>query len=98
MRSTGNPAHGSFNENRTVRAMAAQSLGRLGATDRLGFAFHLSWCRHCRRYVRQMDATVAAIRAEHDYRGLSVIVARRACVTYARTIKDIRRERAATCA
>jgi indolepyruvate ferredoxin oxidoreductase alpha subunit len=45
-----------------------------------------------------MDATVAAIRAELDYRGLSVIVARRACVTYARTIKEIRRGREATCA
>jgi len=48
--------------------------------------------------VRQtMDATVAAIRAEFAYRGLSVIVARRACVTYARAIKEFRREREAAC-
>ena len=40
-----------------------------------------------------MDATVAAIRAELAYRGISVIIARRACVTYARAIKEIRRER-----
>jgi indolepyruvate ferredoxin oxidoreductase alpha subunit len=45
---------------------------------------------------KTMDDTVRVIRDEIAYRGLSVVIARRACVTYARTIKEIRRERKAT--
>jgi len=45
---------------------------------------------------KTMDDTVRVIRDEIAYRGLSVIIARRACVTYARTIKEIQRERKAT--
>jgi indolepyruvate ferredoxin oxidoreductase alpha subunit len=43
---------------------------------------------------KTMDDTVRVIRDEIAYRGLSVIIARRACVTYARTIKELKRERA----
>ena len=45
--------------------------------------------------------TMATIREEIAYTGLSVIIARRACVTYAKEIKsilEIRRETKATCA
>jgi indolepyruvate ferredoxin oxidoreductase alpha subunit len=45
-----------------------------------------------------MDATVETIRNEIAYRGLSVIIARRPCVTYAKAIKEIKRERKAVCA
>ena len=41
------------------------------------------------------DDNVRVIRDEIAYRGLSVIIARRACVTYAKTIKEIKRERKA---
>jgi len=34
--------------------------GRMGWRDRLRFQAHLGMCRHCRRYVRQMKATIAA--------------------------------------
>lgn len=44
---------------------------------------------------KTMAATVRVIRGEIAYRGLSVIIARRACVTYAKTIKEIKRERKA---
>jgi indolepyruvate ferredoxin oxidoreductase alpha subunit len=44
---------------------------------------------------KTMDETVRVIRAEIAYRGLSVIIARRACVTYAKTIKEFKRERKA---
>jgi indolepyruvate ferredoxin oxidoreductase alpha subunit len=37
--------------------------------------------------------TVAAIREELDYQGLSVIIARRACVTYTKEIKEIKEHR-----
>ena len=33
-------------------------LGKLGPLDRTRFALHLGMCRHCRRYLRQMRATV----------------------------------------
>jgi len=45
---------------------------------------------------KTMDDSVRAIRAEIAYRGLSVVIARRVCVTYAKTIKEIKRERKAT--
>ncbi len=35
--------------------------GRLAAVDRVGWAVHLAWCRHCRRFVRQLDQTVQAL-------------------------------------
>ena len=35
--------------------------GRLSALDRASYAAHLAWCRHCRRYVAQMDQTVRAL-------------------------------------
>jgi indolepyruvate ferredoxin oxidoreductase, alpha subunit len=41
------------------------------------------------------DDNVRVIREEIEYRGLSVIIARRACVTYAKTIKAFKRERKA---
>lgn len=34
--------------------------GRLSLGQRLRFQLHLGMCRHCRAYVRQMRATVAA--------------------------------------
>ena len=37
--------------------------------------------------------TIATIREELAYTGLSVIVARRACVTYAKEIKDMKEVR-----
>ena len=40
------------------------------------------------------DHTVSVIRHELAYQGLSVIIARRACVTYAKEIKAIKEERA----
>jgi indolepyruvate ferredoxin oxidoreductase alpha subunit len=40
------------------------------------------------------DQTVAVIRHELAYDGLSVIIARRACVTYAKEIKAIKEIRA----
>jgi indolepyruvate ferredoxin oxidoreductase alpha subunit len=40
---------------------------------------------------RKLDETVNVIREELAYDGLSVIIARRACVTYAKEIKAIRR-------
>lgn len=36
--------------------------GRLSTLDRIGWAIHLAWCRHCRRYVEQMDQTVQWLR------------------------------------
>ena len=44
------------------------------------------------------DDNVRVIREEIEYRGLSVIIARRACVTYAKTIKAFKRERKAVLA
>ena len=41
--------------------------------------------------VRNKDETLAVIREELSYQGLSVIIARRACVTYAKQIKLYRR-------
>lgn len=34
---------------------------RMSLTDRLWFHVHLGMCRHCRVYLRQMKATVAAL-------------------------------------
>jgi indolepyruvate ferredoxin oxidoreductase alpha subunit len=45
---------------------------------------------------KNKDENVRVIREEIAYQGLSVIIARRACVTYAKVIKQHRRERAAT--
>lgn len=36
---------------------------RLSAFDRAGYRAHLAWCRDCRRFVRQLDQTVAALGA-----------------------------------
>ena len=44
---------------------------------------------------QKKDENVRAIKDEIAYTGLSVIIARRACVTYAKVIKQQRRERAA---
>jgi anti-sigma factor ChrR (cupin superfamily) len=35
--------------------------GHLSFVDRVRFHVHLGICRHCRRYVRQMKASVAAL-------------------------------------
>jgi anti-sigma factor RsiW len=35
--------------------------GNLSLRDRIRFRFHLGLCRNCRRYVRQLKATVAAL-------------------------------------
>lgn len=35
--------------------------GQLGLTDRLRFWMHIGMCRHCRRYVRQLQATAKAL-------------------------------------
>lgn len=35
--------------------------GKLSLADRVRFQLHLGMCRHCRAYVRQMKATVAAL-------------------------------------
>jgi hypothetical protein len=35
--------------------------GRLSAIDRAGYKLHLVRCRHCRAYVAQIDAVVAAL-------------------------------------
>jgi indolepyruvate ferredoxin oxidoreductase alpha subunit len=40
---------------------------------------------------RKLDETVGVIREELAYEGLSVIIARRSCVTYAKEIKAYRR-------
>ena len=41
--------------------------------------------------VHKKDETMAIIREELPYPGLSVIIARRACVTYAKQIKEQKR-------
>ena len=35
--------------------------GRLTFAERIRFQLHLGMCRHCRAYLRQMKATVAAL-------------------------------------
>jgi anti-sigma factor RsiW len=35
--------------------------GQLSFVERVRFQVHLGVCRHCRRYVRQMKASVAAL-------------------------------------
>jgi anti-sigma factor RsiW len=35
--------------------------GNLSFVDRIRFHVHLGTCRHCRRYVRQLKATAAAL-------------------------------------
>jgi anti-sigma factor ChrR (cupin superfamily) len=35
--------------------------GNLSLMDRLRFQMHIGMCRNCRRYVRQVKATVAAL-------------------------------------
>ena len=46
-----------------VRSVTDAREGRLSAFDRAGYRVHLLRCRHCRTYVAQMDAVVAAL---HD--------------------------------
>lgn len=36
--------------------------GRLSLVDRAGRAAHLAWCHHCRRFLRQLDETIATAR------------------------------------
>jgi anti-sigma factor RsiW len=35
--------------------------GRMSLSDRMRFHMHIGMCKHCRAYVRQMKATVAAL-------------------------------------
>lgn len=35
--------------------------GKLSIWQRLMFQMHLGMCKHCRAYVRQMKATIAAV-------------------------------------
>jgi anti-sigma factor RsiW len=35
--------------------------GNLSFMDRIRFHMHIGMCRHCRRYVRQVKATAAAL-------------------------------------
>jgi predicted anti-sigma-YlaC factor YlaD len=35
--------------------------GRMGLADRMRFQMHVGMCKHCRAYLRQMRATVAAL-------------------------------------
>lgn len=35
--------------------------GQLGFGDRMRFHMHVGMCKHCRAYLRQMKATVAAV-------------------------------------
>ena len=44
-----------------VRAVTDAREKRLSALDRFGYQAHLLRCRHCRRYVAQMDAVVEAL-------------------------------------
>lgn len=44
-----------------VRRVTDAREGRLSAFDRAGYKLHLLRCRHCRAYVAQMDAVVAAL-------------------------------------
>ena len=44
-----------------VRRVTDAREGRLSPLDRAGYALHLLRCRHCRRYVAQMDAVVEAL-------------------------------------
>lgn len=37
--------------------------GNLSLMDRLRFQLHIGMCRNCRRYVRQVKTTAAALRA-----------------------------------
>ena len=41
--------------------VTAYAEGKLSFGDRLRFHMHLGMCRHCRRYVRQVKATVRAL-------------------------------------
>jgi len=46
-----------------VEKVTEASEGHLSATDRAGWAVHLSWCRDCRTYVAQMAETVEVLEA-----------------------------------
>ena len=35
--------------------------GQLGLAARATARFHLSWCRHCRAYLRQLRQTIATL-------------------------------------
>ena len=41
--------------------VTAYAEGKLSFGDRMRFQMHLGMCRHCRRYVRQVKATVRAL-------------------------------------
>ncbi len=49
-----------------VRRVTDAREGRLSAFDRAGYRLHLMRCRHCRTYVAQMDAVVAALHGAPD--------------------------------
>ena len=40
--------------------------GHLGFADRLRFQFHLGMCKHCRAYLRQLRATMGAVKKLRD--------------------------------
>ncbi len=40
--------------------------GHLGFGDRLRFQFHLGMCKHCRAYLRQLRATMGAVKKLRD--------------------------------
>jgi anti-sigma factor RsiW len=49
---------------RDVAALANDHVdGRLSRGQRLGVRLHLMMCRHCRRALRQLRATIAVVRS-----------------------------------
>jgi len=44
------------------RTIAANELGSANRRRRISFKLHLLMCRHCRRYVRQVEAIGSATR------------------------------------
>lgn len=52
---------------REVAAIARDHVdGKLPGRARLSVRLHLLMCEHCRRYLRQLRATVGLLRAEPD--------------------------------
>ena len=41
--------------------VTAYAEGQLGLMDRLRFRMHIGMCKHCRAYVRQLQATAKAL-------------------------------------
>lgn len=37
--------------------------GGLTLAERITYALHLAWCRHCRLYLRQLERTIEALRS-----------------------------------